>query len=208
MVRRQRSILPEMKLHLRLPLLAATLACGLSLHAAAAKPAATASGAAPGSDRLEWWREARFGLAASVIGPYLIAAVGDFVNDDGVPSSWSLNFIDRAAADAVLVVEIDPWGKVTGTREVTGDEVTSFVSQYTNRIPYSIIDSAHAVGLGKAALASRYDLDKTKDPRIGLNYSSLDGSGPYWVYTIFYESNAEYVSAQVDALTGDVTSLH
>jgi hypothetical protein len=156
----------------------------------------------------EEWRKARSEAQKWRDEAYLIAAVGDFVNDDGVPSSWSLNFIDRAAADAVLVVEIDPWGKVTGTREVTGDEVTSFVSQYTNRIPYSIIDSDHAVGLGKAALASRYDLDKTKDPRIGLNYSSLDGSGPYWVYTIFYESNAEYVSAQVDALTGDVTSLH
>jgi alpha-L-fucosidase len=51
-----------MNLRMRLPLLIAAVSCGLSLHAAEAKPAAAASGAAPGSDRLKWWREARFGL--------------------------------------------------------------------------------------------------------------------------------------------------
>ena len=51
-----------MKLYMRLLLLAAALSCGLSLHAAEAKSAATASGAPPAAERLEWWRAARFGL--------------------------------------------------------------------------------------------------------------------------------------------------
>lgn len=153
----------------------------------------------------EEWRRARAVALKWRGGAYLITAAGDFVNDDGVPSHWTLDFIDKADADAVFVVEIDPWGKVTQTREVTGGGVSSFVGQYTNRIPYTIIDSDKAVGLGKAALASRYDLAKTKDPRIGLNFSVLDGSGPYWTYTLFYESTAEYVSAQINALTGEVT---
>ena len=70
-------------------------------------------------------------------------------------------------------------GKVTQTREVTGDGVRSFVGRYTKRIPYGVIDSDQGVELGKTALASRYDPTRTKDPRIGLNFSQIDGSGPY-----------------------------
>jgi len=154
--------------------------------------------------REEWRR----GLAEAQkwrSGAYLIGAAGDMVNDDGVPNHWALDFIDKADADAVLKVEIDPWGAVTQTREVTGDGVSSFVDQHTKRIPYDIIDSDKAVELGKAALASRHDLAMTKDPRIGLGFSSLDGSGPFWTYTLFDESTAEYVSARIDALTGEVT---
>jgi hypothetical protein len=86
-------------------------------------------------------------------GADLITATGDYVNDDGLPNSWSLKFIDSPDAGAVLLVDIDPWGKVTQTRQVTGDGVISFVDHYTRQIPYAIIDSDTAVGLGKAALA-------------------------------------------------------
>jgi hypothetical protein len=153
----------------------------------------------------EEWRRARAEAQKWRAEAYLIGAAGDFVNDDGVPSSWTLPFIDKAAADVVLLVEIDPWGKVTQTRQVTGSGVSSFVGQYTRRIPYSIIDSDTAVGLGKAALASRYDLSKTRDPRIALNFSEVDGSGPFWTYTLFYTPTATYVFARVDALSGVVT---
>jgi hypothetical protein len=44
----------------------------------------------------------------------------------------------------------------------------------------------------------------TRDPRLGLQFSSRDGSGPYWTYTLFDEATAEYVSAEIDALTGRV----
>jgi len=154
----------------------------------------------------EEWRRALAAAQNWRSGAYLISASGDFVNDDGVPSQWTVAFIDKADADAVLVGEIDPWGKVTATREVTGDGVSSFVGQYTKRMPYAIMDSDTAVGLGKTALASRYDLAKTKDPRIGLNFSLVDGSGPFWTYTLFDESTATYVSVQIDALTGEVTA--
>jgi hypothetical protein len=153
----------------------------------------------------EEWRRARADAQKWRSGAYLITATGDYVNDDGLPNSWSLKFIDRPDADAVLLVDIDPWGKVTQTRQVTGDGVISFVDQYTKRMPYAIIDSDTAVGLGKAALASQYPLAKTNDPSLSLNFSRLDGSGPYWTYMLFYESTAEYVSAQIDALTGAVT---
>jgi len=153
----------------------------------------------------EEWRRSRAEAQKWRSGAYLITAFGDYVNDDGLPNSWTIRFIDKADADAVLLVDIDPWGKVTQTHEVTGSGVTSFVDQYTKRIPYNIIDSDKAVGLGKAALASQYPLAKTNDPSLTLNFSRLDGSGPYWTYMLFYESTAEYVSAQIDALTGVVT---
>jgi len=153
----------------------------------------------------EEWRRALAEARKWRSGAYLIGAGGDMVNDDGVPSHWSLDFIDRADADAVLKVEIDPWGTITRTREVTGDGVSSFVGPYTKMIPFGVIDSDEAVAIGTAAMATRYDLARTKDPRIDLGFSSLDGSGPDWTYTLFNESTAEYVSAHIDALTGEVT---
>jgi hypothetical protein len=155
----------------------------------------------------EEWRRARAEAQKWRSGAYLITAFGNYVNDDGLPNSWSLKFIDKVAADAVLLVDIDPWGKVTRTREDTGSAVTSDVGQYTKRIPYNIIDSDKATSLGKAALASQYPLAKTNDPSLTLNFSRVDGSGPYWTYMLFYESTAEYVSAQINALTGVVTPI-
>lgn len=58
-----------------------------------------------------------------------------------------------------------PPGKVTQGREITGDGVGSFVDAYTQRMPVDVIDSDTAVGLGKAALASRFDPARTRDPR-------------------------------------------
>ncbi len=153
----------------------------------------------------EEWRTALAEARKWRSGAYLISASGDMVNDEGVPNHWSLSFIDKADADAVLLVEVDPWGKITETREVTDDGVGSFVDTFTNRLPYDVIDSDKAVQIGKAALAARYDLAATKDPRIGLNFSVLDGSGPYWSYSLFHQPTAEYVSAQIDARTGEVT---
>jgi hypothetical protein len=153
----------------------------------------------------EEWRRARSAAQGWRSGAYLVSAVGSFINEDGVPSSWTFQFIDRASPDAVLVVEIDPWGKVTATREVTGTGASSLVGPHAGRIPYAVIDSDTAVGVAKVQLASRYDLAKTKDPRIALGFSLVDGSGPYWTYTVFHAPTAAYVSVQVDALTGEVT---
>ena len=155
----------------------------------------------------EEWRRARAEAQKWRSGAYLISGSGQYVNDDGVPNSWSLRFIDKTDADAVLLVDIDPWGKVTQTRQITGGGVVSFVGQYTQRMPYDIIDSDKAVELGKTALAAKYNLAKTKEPSLGLNFSELDGSGPYWTYTLFYESTAEYVSVHVHAVTSAVTPV-
>ena len=153
----------------------------------------------------EEWRRALAEARKWRSGAYLINAVGDMVNDEGVPSSWTLAFIDKAEADAVLRVEIDPWGKVTKTEEVTGEGVASFVDQYTARIPYDIIDTDEVVTIGKAALAARYDPVKTRDPRIALSSNAIAGGALHWTYMLFYESDAAYVSALIDPRTGAVT---
>jgi alpha-L-fucosidase len=51
-----------MNFRMRLVLLAAALSRALSLNAAEPRSTAAAAGAPPAADRLEWWREARFGL--------------------------------------------------------------------------------------------------------------------------------------------------
>jgi len=152
----------------------------------------------------EEWRKALVQAQAWRTGAYLISAAGDMVNDDGVPSHWALVFIDRVDADAVLLLEVDPWGAITSTREVTGDGVRSFVDAAAKPIPYAVVDSDTAVGAGKAALAARVDLANTRDPRIGLSFAATDGSGPYWTYTLFDEATGDYVSARLDALNGTV----
>jgi hypothetical protein len=151
----------------------------------------------------EEWRRAVGKAQAWRSGAYLISAAGVQVNNDGVPSHWAFNFIDQTA-DAVLLVEIDPWGKVTQTREVKGGGVSSFVGEFTKQIPYEVIDSDKAVAIGRADLASRYDLTKTKDPRLGLNISEVDGTGPYWSYTLLNTSTAKYVTARINAVTGEL----
>ncbi len=154
----------------------------------------------------EIWRRALPPAREWREGAYLTSAVGDMVNDDGVPSTWRLTFIDKPDADTVLLMDIDAWGKVTEVKEVTGGGVSSFVGEYSKPIPYDVIDSDDAVARGKDYLASRYDLAKTKDPRIALNHSEIDATGPYWSYSLFYTPSAEYVLARMDALTGEVVA--
>jgi hypothetical protein len=151
----------------------------------------------------EEWRRALGTAQAWRSGAYLVTAVGQMVNDDGVPNSWRLTFADKAAPDAVLLLDIDPWGKLTGREEVTGSGATGLVGDSTKPIPYDVIDSDQAVTVGKKELGATYNLAKTKDPLIALNYDRKDGSGPYWSYVLFYESTAEYVTARIDARTGE-----
>jgi hypothetical protein len=152
----------------------------------------------------EEWRRALATAETWRVGAYLVTAVGRMVNDDGVPSSWRLTFADKAPPDAVLLVDIDPWGKVTSQEVVAGADATGLVGGSTKPIPYTVIDSDQAVTMGKKTLGAAYNLAKTKDPLIALNHDRKDGSGPYWSYILFYESTAEYVTARIDALTGQV----
>ena len=155
----------------------------------------------------EEWRRALAEAQKWRNGAYLVKAVGQQVNDEGVPRSWAFAFIDKADADAVFRVEIDPWGKVTETEEVTGEGVISFVDSFTKRIPFDVIDSDEVVKIGKAALAVRYDPLKTRDPLIALSSNEITGGALHWTYMLFDESTAEYVSALIDPHTGEAT-LH
>ena len=152
----------------------------------------------------EEWRRARTAAQTWRAGAHLVSATGQYVNDDGEPNSWFMVFVDPGNLNAALTIDIDPWGKVTDREEVTGEGLISFINKYTKSIPYRIIDSDQAVQIGKADLATRYNLNKTKEPSLSLNFSRTDGSGPYWTYMLFYNSTAEYVSSRINALTGEV----
>src|ERR1035437_10595425 len=52
-----------MNLRMRVLLLITAVTCGLSLYAAEARSTEAAAGAPPAAERLEWWREARFGMS-------------------------------------------------------------------------------------------------------------------------------------------------
>jgi hypothetical protein len=191
-----------------------------SLPIGSREPATPATGQSPGNDIppgrsiaeggggplnytfREEWRRARTEALRWRSGAYLVTATGDFVNDDGIPSSWALVFVDKVPADAVYLVDIDPWGAITTARQVSGEGVSSFVGAHTARIPYSVIDSDKAVGFGRAGLSAQLGSAVTKDPRLALGFDEVDGSGPFWTYTLFDEWTGDYASVKIDALTG------
>jgi len=155
----------------------------------------------------EEWRRARAEAQKWRSGAYLVSGSGQYVNDDGVPNSWSLRFIDKADADAVLLVDIDPWGKVTQTRQVTGAEW--FHSSASTR---SECHTTSSTAIRRSSLAKRHWRPSTTSPRrrnraSASTSASSTGSGPYWTYTLFYESTAEYVSVHVHAITSAVTPV-
>lgn len=153
----------------------------------------------------EDWRRALTEAQAWRPGAYLYAAVGRYVNDEGVPSEWRMSFVSGpvAGVDAVLVVTVDPWGTVTATEELT-ESLQSHVSEFDRPVPVEVVDSDEAVTLARAAVEASYDLADVQDPYTSLGYSELDGSGPFWRYGFFHPPTAEYYSVQLDALTGAV----
>jgi hypothetical protein len=152
----------------------------------------------------EEWRRALATAEAWRSGAYLVTAVGVQVNDQGIPSSWRLTFADKPTPDAILLVDIDPWGKVTKKQGLTGADATGLVGGEAKPIPYDVIDSDAAVANGQEALAASRGLADTKDPRITLSFDRTDGTGPYWSYILFYEPTAEYVTVRIEALTGKI----
>lgn len=150
----------------------------------------------------EEWRRALAVAQQWRKGAYLITASGTKINDNGVPSSWLMKFVDAIPADAVLMVEIDPWGKVTAKREVKTSEATDLLQPGDAKIPFGVIDSDAAVAAGKRVLAPKYNLSKTKSPSIGLTFRA-DHTGPYWTYLV-EAPGSKYLSAKVNALTGAV----
>lgn len=154
----------------------------------------------------EEWRRALPEAQKWRIGAYLISAVGNQVNDEGVPSDWRFTFISDRDPDALLFIYMDPWGQVSSTEEVTENR-GSHVSEYDRPMEYEVIDSDRAVSIAKQALADDYDFADTKDPRLNLGWSVIDGSGPYWEFNIFHKPTASYLYVQIDALTGEVTRV-
>jgi len=153
----------------------------------------------------EEWRRALPEAQKWRIGAYLISAVGDYINNEGVPSEWRFSFISDRDPGELLFVYMDPWGKITRTEELADDEMMANVSEYDKPMAYEVIDSDVAVRIATDQLGERYNLADTKDPRISLGWSAIDGSGPYWEYSLFDNATATYIFAQIDALTGEVT---
>jgi hypothetical protein len=146
------------------------------------------------------WKRAVPGALAWRPDAFLVSASGDFVNNDGVPSEWMMVFRTRATGAKDLRVWIDPWGKVTRTQETAPDDTYG-----TRAVMPNIIDSDEAVAAALPALAERVAPATTKDPRLGLGFK--DGAGPQWYYTAFATTDAAYVTATIDALTGKVVKV-
>lgn len=148
----------------------------------------------------EEWRRALAKAKEWRPGAYLVTASGNYVNDDGVPSSWQMTFVDAIPADKLLRVEIDPWGAVTTTKEIDTTKVKDLLQPGDARIPFGIMDSDAAVAAAKKALGASYELGKTENPAIRLQFDR-DDSGPWWIYVV-EDENGKLIITRVHALTG------
>jgi len=152
----------------------------------------------------EEWRRASVVARQWREGAYLVTASGQNVNVDGVPSSWTMMFVDAIPTDEILFVEIDPWGAVTKKRTVKTAEVTDQLQPGDDRIPFGILDSDAAVTNGKDALSTA-NLPVSGNARLTLSYFR-DGSGPFWSYIVEGPSPSGTI-VRVNANTGEAVVL-
>jgi hypothetical protein len=152
----------------------------------------------------EEWRRALASAQQWRQGAYLVTASGDNVNSDGVPSEWSLRFVDAIPTDEILVVGIDPWGQITSKVGIDTRKVTDQLQPGDGRIPEGILDSDAAIRLGHAALSSAGS-DTTGTTRLLLSFDR-DGSGPYW-RVVVEQPGGGIATASVNALTGQARVL-
>jgi hypothetical protein len=151
----------------------------------------------------EEWRRALKVARQWRKGAYLVTASGNNVNSDGVPSLWSMKFVNAIPTDEILVVEVDPWGNISSQHKVSTAKVTDLLQPGDGKIPYGVLDSDAAVAAGRAALAKKHDLATTSNPALRLEYARA-GTGPHWVYYV-EEKSPTYFTAEIDALTGAAT---
>lgn len=148
----------------------------------------------------EEWRRALSVAEVWRSGAYLITASGRNVNDDGVPSTWSMKFVDAIPTDEVLMLDIDPWGTVTQKHLAKTSVITDLVQPGDGRIPLGIMDSDAAVAKCKQALAAA-QRPVTGNADLGLAFVR-DGSGPFWSY-VAEGPDSRYFIAGVNAVTGE-----
>jgi hypothetical protein len=135
-------------------------------------------------------------------GAFLVTASGRDVNSDGVPSSWTMMFVDAIPTDEILFVTVDPWGKVTKKHAVKTAEMTDQLQPGDDQIPFGIMDSDAAVAKARAALAAS-GVSGEGATQLMLAFFR-DGTGPYWTYML-ERPGSPFTSARIDALTGETT---
>ena len=149
----------------------------------------------------EEWRRASQEAQKWRPGAFLVTASGPNVNNDGVPSSWSMRFVNAIPTDEILVVEIDPWGTITRKHTIRTAEITDQLQPGDAQIPFGIMDSDAAVAKGEEALSG----GMSSNARLLLSFAR-DHTGPYWSYVV-EGPDSQLATARINALTGATNVL-
>jgi len=147
----------------------------------------------------EEWRRAVETASQWRSGAFLVTASGRNVNTDGVPSSWTMMFVDAIPTDEILFIEIDPWGKVTAKRTVDTAKVFDLLQPGDARIPFGVADSDVAVAKSVAALTAGGG-SRGGNATLTLAFAR-DHTGPYWTYMAEGPGSKRSV-VRVEAMTG------
>lgn len=133
---------------------------------------------------------------------YLVQAFGSYMNDEGVPSEWTMHFRTPANSD-IGTLKIDSWGTVTEWR-VMPDRSPNAGSA-ARAVPPSIIDSDEAVAIGTARLA-KYPRTSLTDPQLQLLWAE-SGTGIRWYYVVYHAKSSSFISVEIDAQSSKVVGL-
>lgn len=141
---------------------------------------------------------------------YLVRAVGQYINNQGVPSYWFLTFLSPADHLYRLDMEIDPWGNVSKENIWKGGsqaELRQFRVVYGDTpVPANIVDSDWVVEQAVPAASAQFPLNKTKDPAAVINWDK-ETNKSVWSYIFLYRSTAQYCGVDLDAQTGKVIKV-
>ena len=143
---------------------------------------------------LEEWRRATQTARTWDAGAFLVQAFAVGVNDQGVPSRWTL-FFRRPSDTAYLTVTMDPWGTVTDTHTLPSGAKPTW-----RAISRTILDSGEVATLGAKRFA---DLRQAALSRQQLQLLwAADGSGMQWVYVVYDADSHTFLGEVMDARTG------
>ncbi|HOJ33007.1 MAG TPA: hypothetical protein PK975_05560 [Candidatus Hydrogenedentes bacterium] len=152
------------------------------------------------------WKRALVGAQQWEPDAYLVYACGEYLNDQGVPSSWTIVFCSRKAKKAWLCLTIDPWGKISDTSKGTGSppgvlEYASEALAAARPVPADLLDSDMLSKRAMKAVEERFGIASPWDPKTIVLWDK-NQSRAVWIYRFRTAKGDAFKELRFDARTG------
>lgn len=137
---------------------------------------------------------------------YLVYACGEFLNDRGVPSSWTMLFCSSKAKDRWFCLTIDPWGKISETSKGAGSppgalEYAAGALAAPGPIPADLLDSDTLAKLARKAAEDRFGIASPWDPTAIVLWDE-SRTQAVWIYRFRRAKGAAFQELRFEARSG------